>query len=112
MSLLRGQNTTGWQAVRLADTAPQEWTVVTRDLWKDFGDLTLTGIAHGLRRRRPARPDRCSPSGPSSRTVNRYGRLTTSPLAIEPNACQMTTPISSAMNCTEPSHMATCTPPA
>ena len=21
-----------------------EWTVVTRDLWKDFGDATLTGI--------------------------------------------------------------------
>ena len=24
---------------------PREWTVVTRDLWEDFGDFTLTGIA-------------------------------------------------------------------
>lgn len=40
-----GANLTGWAAVQVAPTAPQEWTVVTRDLWKDFGDFTLTGIA-------------------------------------------------------------------
>jgi putative membrane-bound dehydrogenase-like protein len=40
-----GQNTSGWQATRVAEDVPTEWTVVTVDLWKDFGDFTLTGIA-------------------------------------------------------------------
>lgn len=40
-----GANTTGWQATRVADEAPTEWTIVTRDLWQDVGDCTLTGIA-------------------------------------------------------------------
>jgi putative heme-binding domain-containing protein len=40
-----GHNTTGWQAVRVSDETPAQWTVVTRDLWKDFGSFTLTGIA-------------------------------------------------------------------
>jgi putative heme-binding domain-containing protein len=40
-----GQNTTGWQSVEISRSAPREWTVVTRDLWEDFGDFTLTGIA-------------------------------------------------------------------
>lgn len=40
-----GRNTTGWQSVEVASSPPREWTVVTRDLWKDFGDFTLTGIA-------------------------------------------------------------------
>ena len=40
-----GRNTTGWQALEVALTPPREWTVVTRDLWKDFGDFTLTGLA-------------------------------------------------------------------
>ncbi len=40
-----GRNTTGWQAVEVASEAPAEWTVVTRDVWKDFGDSTITGIA-------------------------------------------------------------------
>ncbi len=40
-----GANTTGWSAVRVADKAPAKWTVITRDLWKDFGDATVTGIA-------------------------------------------------------------------
>lgn len=40
-----GQNTTGWGARQVAADAPQEWTVVTCDLWKDFGSFTLTGIA-------------------------------------------------------------------
>jgi hypothetical protein len=29
----------------IAPTAPGEWTVVTRDLFKDFGAITLTGLA-------------------------------------------------------------------
>ena len=40
-----GENTSGWQATRVAEDVPAEWTVVTVDLWKDFGDFTLTGIA-------------------------------------------------------------------
>lgn len=40
-----GRNTTGWQAVQVAVNSPEEWTVVTRDLWKDFGEFTLTGLA-------------------------------------------------------------------
>lgn len=40
-----GRNRTGWAAVEVAPQAPDEWTVVTRDLWKDFGTFTLTGIA-------------------------------------------------------------------
>ncbi len=40
-----GQNTSGWAAVQVAPQAPAAWTVVTCDLWKDFGSFTLTGIA-------------------------------------------------------------------
>jgi putative heme-binding domain-containing protein len=40
-----GRNTTGWAAVEVSPEAPREWTVVTRDLWKDFGTFTLTGMA-------------------------------------------------------------------
>ena len=40
-----GQNTTKWQATQISPKSPQKWTVITRDLWKDFGDFTLTGIA-------------------------------------------------------------------
>lgn len=40
-----GHNTTGWAAVQVAPQPPTEWTVVTRDLWNDFGAFTLTGIA-------------------------------------------------------------------
>ena len=42
---LAGKNGTPWQATSVASEAPSEWTVVVRDLWKDFGDMTLTGIA-------------------------------------------------------------------
>lgn len=40
-----GKNTTGWAAVEVSKEPPGEWTVVTRDLWRDFGPFTLTGIA-------------------------------------------------------------------
>ncbi len=40
-----GKNTTAWQATEVSASVPTEWTVVTRDLWKDFGEFTLTGIA-------------------------------------------------------------------
>ncbi|MEK7684992.1 MAG: PVC-type heme-binding CxxCH protein [Verrucomicrobiota bacterium] len=40
-----GHNTTGWQARQLSPHVPKDWTVVTVDLWKDFGVFTLTGLA-------------------------------------------------------------------
>jgi hypothetical protein len=40
-----GKNLTAWQAVGIAPRVPADWTVMTRDLWKDFGNFTLTGIA-------------------------------------------------------------------
>jgi mono/diheme cytochrome c family protein len=40
-----GPNTTGWAAIQVSEQAPAEWTVVTIDLWKDLGNVTLTGIA-------------------------------------------------------------------
>lgn len=40
-----GANTSGWAANEISREVPTEWTVVTVDLWKDFGDFTLTGIA-------------------------------------------------------------------
>jgi len=40
-----GENTTDWQAVEVSPAVPDDWVVVTRDLWKDFGSFTLTGIA-------------------------------------------------------------------
>jgi hypothetical protein len=40
-----GKNTSGWAATEVSPSAPDEWTVVTVDLWKDFGAFTLTGIA-------------------------------------------------------------------
>ncbi|MEX2170939.1 MAG: PVC-type heme-binding CxxCH protein [Pirellulales bacterium] len=40
-----GRNSTPWLATEVSSQVPVEWTFVTRDLWKDFGDCTLTGIA-------------------------------------------------------------------
>jgi putative heme-binding domain-containing protein len=40
-----GRNTTGWHATEVSPSAPSKWTEQTRDLWADFGDFTLTGIA-------------------------------------------------------------------
>ena len=40
-----GKNTSKWKATQISSETPEEWTVVTRDMWKEFGDFTLTGIA-------------------------------------------------------------------
>ncbi|MCL4205064.1 MAG: c-type cytochrome [Pirellulaceae bacterium] len=40
-----GANDTGWQALQISPDPPGQWIVVTRDLWKDFGDMVLTGLA-------------------------------------------------------------------
>lgn len=31
-------------ALRLSQAVPSQWTEVTRDLWQDFGDFTITGL--------------------------------------------------------------------
>ena len=40
-----GRNTTGWASHKLAPEAPEKWTSVTIDLWKDNGNFALTGVA-------------------------------------------------------------------
>jgi putative membrane-bound dehydrogenase-like protein len=40
-----GKNSTGWKAVRVSGEVPRAWVVVTRDLWKEFATMQLTGIA-------------------------------------------------------------------
>lgn len=40
-----GQQSVPWAALNIAPKAPDKWEVVTRDLFKDFGTFTLTGIA-------------------------------------------------------------------
>lgn len=40
-----GVNSAGWESKQVAEKIPTEWTVVTRDLFADFGPMTLTGIA-------------------------------------------------------------------
>jgi hypothetical protein len=40
-----GRNTSPWLATEISAEAPKEWTTVTRDFWKDFGDCTITGMA-------------------------------------------------------------------
>src|SRR5262249_13107760 len=39
-----GRNTSGWRSVRVGQQVPRDWVVVTVDLWKQFGTMTLTGI--------------------------------------------------------------------
>lgn len=40
-----GPNPYGWATKFVADKAPGSWSLVTIDLFKDFGERTLTGIA-------------------------------------------------------------------
>jgi mono/diheme cytochrome c family protein len=40
-----GPNETGMDAIVVDDAAPQDWTVVTIDLWKDLGDCEVTGLS-------------------------------------------------------------------
>src|SRR5688500_15828059 len=40
-----GQNTPGWGSKFVSDKPPARWAVVTRDLFADFGECTITGIA-------------------------------------------------------------------
>lgn len=40
-----GANPMGWAAKSVADKEPADWTVVTCDLFQDFGECTLQGMA-------------------------------------------------------------------
>jgi hypothetical protein len=40
-----GQNTQGWETKFVADQPPADWVVVTRDLYADFGERTIQGLA-------------------------------------------------------------------
>lgn len=43
---LAGKNVYGWQPViSVSPTPPEKWEVVTRDLFEDFGEITISGIA-------------------------------------------------------------------
>ena len=42
---IAGKNITGWSGVCVSDTIPEEWTIVQRDLFADFGEFTMTGMA-------------------------------------------------------------------
>jgi len=39
-----GKNSMPWKATEISPDVPTDWTVVTVDLWKDFGEFTLSGI--------------------------------------------------------------------
>lgn len=40
-----GKNSSNWSATQVSPDPPEDWTTVTVDLWNDFGEFTLTGIA-------------------------------------------------------------------
>lgn len=46
MNYYAGKKFFGWNLVQVSETMPTEWTVVTRDLFKDFGKRTITGLAY------------------------------------------------------------------
>lgn len=42
---IAGDNLTGWTGIQTREDAPEEWEVVIRDLFADFGAFTMTGMA-------------------------------------------------------------------
>ena len=46
MNYYAGKKYFSWNLVQVDETLPTEWTVVTRDLFKDFGSRTVTGLAY------------------------------------------------------------------
>jgi hypothetical protein len=42
---LAGRNAVNWTCLPIAAASPVKWELVTRDVFKDFGGFTLTGIA-------------------------------------------------------------------
>lgn len=46
MNYYAGKKYFSWNLVQVDENLPTEWTVVTRDLFKDFGNRTITGLAY------------------------------------------------------------------
>lgn len=46
MNYYAGKKFFSWNLVQVDENLPTEWTVVTRDLFKDFGRRTVTGLAY------------------------------------------------------------------
>lgn len=46
MNYYAGKKYFSWNLVQVDENLPTEWTVVTRDLFKDFGSRTITGLAY------------------------------------------------------------------
>lgn len=42
---IAGTNVTGWSGICVSNEIPTKWTVVERDLFADFGEFTITGMA-------------------------------------------------------------------
>jgi len=42
---IAGENVTGWTGICVSQDVPAQWTVVARDLFADFGEFTMTGMA-------------------------------------------------------------------
>ena len=42
---IAGTNITCWTGICVSDKIPKEWTVIQRDLFDDFGEWTMTGLA-------------------------------------------------------------------
>lgn len=42
---IAGENVTGWSGICVSKEVPAKWTVVERDLFADFGEFTITGMA-------------------------------------------------------------------
>lgn len=42
---IAGENVTGWSGICVSDEIPTSWTVVERDLFSDFGEFVITGMA-------------------------------------------------------------------
>ena len=42
---IAGKNVTGWTGICVSEDIPEEWTVIQRDLFEDFGSFTMTGMA-------------------------------------------------------------------
>lgn len=42
---IAGTNVTGWTGICVSKEIPKQWTVIERDLFADFGNFTMTGMA-------------------------------------------------------------------
>lgn len=40
-----GENIAGWSAIQIDEKIPSKWTLVIRDLYADFGEFSMSGIA-------------------------------------------------------------------